>query len=178
MTNDTNELVENNLNLANKLAWHYYNRFGRTIEFEELQSVSYLGLVKAAKTFNPELQVVFSTYAYKCISNELLFFHRNANKGPHISIYKEIGEEIYIEDIVSDISNLEDDLFKELEITQLYEFINELPSTEKQVVLYLLKGYTMQRIGDILGCSQPHISRLYHKALNRLRDKFNVKEEP
>ena len=106
MTNDTNRLIEDNINIAYNLSWQYYNKFDRKIELDELQSLSFLGLTKAAKTFNPGLKYNFSTYAYKCIINEILLHYRNNKKHIYISLSEEIGENIYLENAISERDKL------------------------------------------------------------------------
>jgi RNA polymerase sporulation-specific sigma factor len=60
--------VENNLGLVHSLA----NRFrGRGVEYEELYSAGCVGLVKAAKNFDTERGLMFSTYAVPVILGEI-----------------------------------------------------------------------------------------------------------
>lgn len=173
MTNDINQLIEDNINIANKLAWRYYNKFNKKIEFEELQSISFLGLTKAANTFDNKLKFAFSTYAYKCIINEILVYYRNNKKHFATSLSIEIADDnIELEDLVGIDYSAEENIYKNLEIAELYEFISGLNSSEQQVLKHLLDGKKMCEIGKILNCSQPQVSRIYHKALGRLRDKF------
>ena len=40
-------------------------------EREDLQSLGYMGLLRAAQTFDPERGVAFSTYAYRCIETTI-----------------------------------------------------------------------------------------------------------
>ena len=172
MTNDANKLIEDNINIAHKLAWQYYTRFNKRIEFEELQSISFLGLTKAAKTFNEELTYTFSTYAYKCIINEILLYYRKNKKYITTSFSEELTDNIVLEDTLPSNQNTEEDVLVGLEVNLLYKYIDQLPEIEQKVIYYRLKGKTMEEIGKIVGYSQPQISRLYAKALNRLRNKF------
>lgn len=174
MTNDTNKLIEDNINIANKLAWQYYNKFNRKIEFEELQSLSYFGLTKAANTFDNNLKYAFSTYAYKCIINELLLFYRNNKKHFASSLSMEVVDEnISLQDLIAVDYKAEELIYSNLEKAELYKFINELSKNECLVINYILQGKKMGQIAKFLNCSQPQISRIYHKALHRLRDKFS-----
>lgn len=174
MTNDVNKLIEDNMNIANKLAWQYYNKFNRKIDFEELQSLSFFGLTKAANTFDSNLDFAFSTYAYKCIINEILLFYRNHKKHCATSLSMEIVDEnIYLEDLIGIDYKAEELIYSNLEIMELHKFISELPDVERKVIDYILSGKRMCEIGKLLNCSQPQVSRLYHKALHRLRDKFS-----
>ncbi len=64
----TDEFVSENLGLVHSLA----NRFrGRGIEYEELYSAGCMGLVKAAKGFDEERGLKFSTYAVPVIMGEI-----------------------------------------------------------------------------------------------------------
>lgn len=64
----TDEFVEANMGLVHSLA----NRFrGRGIEYEELFSAGCMGLVKAAKGFDENRGLCFSTYAVPVILGEI-----------------------------------------------------------------------------------------------------------
>lgn len=170
MTKD--ELVTKNIKLAYMLANRYYKMNNEKVEFEEIRSVSLLGLVKAADNFDESKGLAFSTFAFTCIKNEILMYIRSNKKYTHTSIYSQINEDIVLEDTLSDIHNMEENILNNLEINLLYKYINQLPELEKNVILYHLQGKTTTEIGKILKYSQPQISRLYHRALNHLRDKF------
>lgn len=64
----TDKFIEENLGLVHSLA----NRFrGRGVEYEELYSAGCVGLVKAAKGFDEERGLKFSTYAVPVILGEI-----------------------------------------------------------------------------------------------------------
>lgn len=170
MTND--ELITENINLAYKLANRYYKMFGGIVELEELYSLSFLGLTKAARNFDPKKNIAFSTFAYTCIKNEILFFYRINKKHTNLSIDNEVVDNKIFEEIMSDDINVENEILSKLEINDLYKYISTLPEIERDILLYYLQGKKMTEIAKILGYTQSNISRLYHKALNRLRNKF------
>jgi len=60
----------NNIDIAHKIAWSFHHTTG--LEFEDLQSVAYLALVEAEKTYQGNTGVRFSTYAYHHIRNALV----------------------------------------------------------------------------------------------------------
>ena len=70
-----NSLIEHNL----RLVAHVVKKFNNCGEADDLISVGTIGLIKAVKSFNPNKQVTFSTYASRCIENEILMMLR-ANK--------------------------------------------------------------------------------------------------
>lgn len=167
------ELVEKNMKLAYMLANRYYKLYGGKIEFEEIRSVSLLGLVKAANSFNESKGLAFSTFAFPCIKNEILIYLRMNKKHITTSLYSKIDDDFILADILCSNDNTEEKMLNNLEINLLYKYIDKLSELEKNIVImYALQGKTMTEIGQNLGYSQPQISRIYAKALNKLRDKF------
>lgn len=59
-----NQLIENNLGLVRYIARRYQST---QYSMESLFSVGAAGLVKAARTYRSERDVLFSTYAGRCI---------------------------------------------------------------------------------------------------------------
>ena len=59
----TNELVENNLDLVGKAVAQVSARFPRHVDRQELWNAGALGLVEAAKRFDPEAGIPFERYA-------------------------------------------------------------------------------------------------------------------
>lgn len=170
-TNDN--LITDNMNLAYDLAWKFYNKFQRKIDIEELQSICLLGLTKAGKTYNSELNINFSTYAYKCIINELLLYYKQNKKHLlNISLYTDIGDDIQLVDTISDNIILDEEIDKNINIQKLYININKLDSKLKTILNLKLNGLTMQDIAEKIGISQLQVNKDYNKALNILRDKL------
>jgi RNA polymerase sigma factor (sigma-70 family) len=166
------ELVTNNLKLAYKIALKYYYKFKTTIDLEELQSLSYLGLVKAAKSFKADKNFAFSTYAYKSMRNEIITYFNKVKNQNTISLYSEFGEDLTLEDTLSSSINLEYETEYNLKIEKLYKFIHGLDNNEQIIILYYLQGMTFEKIGNKLGLSRSQICVKYRKAINKLRYKF------
>lgn len=177
MTNDSEEkLVTDNINLAYKVASTYYKRLGGYYEFDELVSLCFLGLVKASKLFNPDLDFQFSTYAYKAMENEIIRFVNKTNSNPKpISLSTELTENLELSETISDEFNLEkyvEDLyFKEC----LHKEIAGLKPQQRTIVEYHLMGYTNKKIAAKLGVSISTVQTTYNKALNLLRYRFYMK---
>lgn len=75
LTPEQSRLVEDNLNLARSAAWRWHKRTG--MEYSDLQSAAFLGLVKACRKFDPGLGFKISTYAVPTIRGELLHYVRD-----------------------------------------------------------------------------------------------------
>lgn len=63
------KLVEDNINLVFAALRKYISNWNP--EDEDTVSIGYIGLCKAAATFDPMRSVAFSTYAVRCILNEI-----------------------------------------------------------------------------------------------------------
>ena len=62
-------LVSENMGLVYMVAKRFQ---GRGVEEEELTQIGAIGLIKAIDKFDSKLPYTFSTYALKCIDNEIL----------------------------------------------------------------------------------------------------------
>ncbi len=67
-------LVERNLGLVKKAARHFV---GRGTEYEDLVQIGVIGMIKAARSFDPSFGTVFSTYATPLIMGEIRRFLRD-----------------------------------------------------------------------------------------------------
>ena len=78
-------LIERNLRLVAHVAKKYQ---GNGEELEDLISIGTIGLIKAISTFNSERSARLSTYAARCIDNELLMMLRARKKcSREVSLY-------------------------------------------------------------------------------------------
>lgn len=135
--------------------------------------MAFLGITKAAKTYKDSLNNKFSTYAYQCIKNEILQYIRDNKKHSNtLSIYSNINDDCELQDVIPDKINVIEETENEIGIEYLNEYIDILPGRLSKVIRYHLSGHTMKQIGEILGVSQPQISRDYRKAINILRYRF------
>ncbi|MBR5873679.1 MAG: sigma-70 family RNA polymerase sigma factor [Oscillospiraceae bacterium] len=176
-------LIKHNLRLVTHVAKKYYNN---PQDNEDIISIGTIGLIKAVQSFTYDKNTRFSTFASKCIENEILMSFRKQKGNENI---------IYLDDnldVNNDSSNLslkdsiqdefETDVWVESqetrqEIAQLV--FNCLSGRERQVIIlrYGLGGnapMTQQQVCEILGISRSYVSRIETKAINILRD--NIKK--
>ena len=74
------KLVEENLGLVERLAWHYRGRVGRFAEIEDLLQAGYLGLVDASQRYSQREGVTFAAYAAIRIRGAIIDqLRRNSN---------------------------------------------------------------------------------------------------
>ena len=103
-----NTLIEHNL----RLVAHIVKRYENTGEDkEDLLSIGSLGLIKAVDSFNFNANAKLSTYAARCIENEILMYLRTLkNKKNTTWLYSSIGtdkegNEIKLCDVIEDPSD-------------------------------------------------------------------------
>ena len=160
-------------------------KFSNTMyEENELISSGLLGLVKAVDTFDISRNLLFATYAVKCIDNEILMFMRNGKKWINdYSLEATIntdfdGKELKLEDVISDDSC---DLVLDYEKKEDYKIVRkieeELPERERLIIMMYFgfidnKLYNQEEISHKLNISQSYISRLITKILKKIKEKF------
>ena len=84
-----NLLIEHNLRLVAHVVKKYQ---GVDEEPDDLISIGTIGLIKAITTFDPQKAARLSTYAARCIENEILMFLRSRRKhSREVSLYEPIG---------------------------------------------------------------------------------------
>lgn len=173
MTNENNKLIEENINLAYKVAIIYKKKFGNFMELEELQSLCFLGLTKAANTYDYSKNIAFSTYAYTIMKNEIMYFWKKNKNNYTISLSTNTTENLTLQDNIADTFNLEDIVQKNILIDKLYEFISDFNDTDKNIILLYLKGLTIKQIAINLNVPKNEVYTRYKKILNILRFKFS-----
>ena len=84
-----NILIERNLRLVAHIVKKYQ---GAPEEMDDLISIGTIGLIKAIHTFDAQKASRLSTYAARCIDNELLMLLRSKKKSNReVSLYDPIG---------------------------------------------------------------------------------------
>ena len=172
-------LIEHNM----RLVAHIVKKYSSTSEADDLISAGSIGLIKALNSYNLEKGASLSTYAARCIENEILMLLR-ANK-KHIAV-DSLDDSLGSDTDDNDISLMdtipqkeEDGVFYKVNNTMLMETIDKimkqkLSEREYFVVKYRYglsnsPAYTQREVADMLNISRSYISRIEKKALNILR---------
>ena len=170
-------LIERNLRLVAHVIKKYQNL---EEDPEDLLSIGTIGLIKAVDTFAPEKGKKLTTYASRCIENEILMYLRKNRN----SLYEPIGtdregNEIKLYDVIeTDEVDVHEKIYLKENIQKLYEKVeNELSPREKLVLkmrygLYNGEEYTQREIARQLGISRSYVSRIEKSAVEKLRDFF------
>ena len=74
------KLVEENMQMVKRLAWHFQGRAGRFVELDDLMQAGYLGLVDASQKYSAREGVTFATYAAIRVRGSIIdSLRRNSN---------------------------------------------------------------------------------------------------
>lgn len=174
-------LVERNLRLVAHIARKYQNV---DEDMEDLISIGTIGLIKAIDSFDAG-KGKLSTYASRCIDNELLMLLRAKKKtSREISLYEPIGtdregNEINLLDVIEqEQTDVVDRMEVEDRLARLKGLIGErLTGREREIITlrYGLCGgreITQREIGHRLGISRSYVSRIEKRALEKLREGY------
>lgn len=178
------KLIEHNL----RLVAHIVKKFARSgTDVDDMISIGSIGLIKAVHTFKPEAGKL-TTYASRCIENEILMFLRTDRKnrnmllmGDSIGTDKE-GNELTLADLVGTdpdlVANEVETAIESRRAVQLMERV--LDERELKVLCMrcgLIDGEPQPQhvVAKELGISRSYVSRIEKKALMKLR---NAMERP
>lgn len=151
-------------------------------EYEDIVSIGTLGLVKAAITFDSSKKITFSTYASRCINNEIFMHYRKANKYANdISIDEPIGndgegkEELTLGDTIahSESDFVERIVNKDAFIQLVSIILNYLEEKTRLAILYRMGEVSQTDIAEKLSIAQSSVSRIVTKATNKIREVAN-----
>ena len=165
-----NILIEHNLRLVAHVAKKYQSC---DEDPDDLISIGTIGLIKAISTFDLSRASKLSTYAARCIDNELLMMLRARKKrSREVSLYDPIGtdregNEISLLDVIeSPPIDVVEDCFKHDNLSHLLKHIkNTLSPKEYHVICcrYGLGGQeplTQREIARDLSISRSYVSRI------------------
>ena len=176
-----NKLILHHLKLVVFIA----NKFQNTgYDIEDFISIGTIGLIKAISTFNLDRNIKFTTYASRCIENEVLMFLRSNKKRKNdISLSTPIHEDskrniITLEQVLKDEKPIaEETVIKRIEWKVIKESLEELSDIEQEVIklrfgFYDNIIYRQEEIANIFGYSQSYISRVIKGALPKIKQKY------
>ena len=176
-----NKLIEHNL----RLVAHIVKKFDVKEEnTDDLISIGTIGLIKGIDTYKNNKKTKITTYAARCIQNEILMYFRSNKKyGPTVSLNDAIGHdkegnEINLIDVIKDNDTT---LFEKLDLKNnimlLKKYLKLLKKQERDIIIkrYGLnnkKGMTQKKIAKELKISRSYVSRIEKRALTKMLTEF------
>ena len=175
-------LIQRNLRLVAHIVKKYQ---GAAEELDDLISIGTIGLIKAIQTFDFQKASRLSTYAARCIDNELLMLLRSRKKSSkEVSLYEPIGtdkegNEISLLDVIeTEPVDVVKNYSLKQDIDYLYQLLPKVLSPREQEIitlrygLYGQKELTQREIAKRLNISRSYVSRIEKNALLKLREHF------
>ena len=175
------KLIEHNLRLVAHIVKKYDNKNEDT---DDLISIGTIGLIKGVDSYSKKKNTRLTTYAARCVENEILMYFRNNKKrSKDISINDSVGfdkegNEITILDILkTPAPDFALDIHKEDNIADLKIYFSVLTDREKEIITqrYGLNNndeITQKEIAKKLGISRSYVSRIEKRALTKILREF------
>lgn len=179
-------LIVHNLRLV---AYIVRKNYPEARDQDDLISIGTIGLIRAAETFDYLKGNHFSTYASKCIDNQIkMHFRKIKHQLTEVYMNEPIesdseGNALTIADIFSSGVNVEEEVALKIDSEKLYRFIEEeLDEREREIISKrygipdkdgnVCQPLTQREIAKSLNISRSYISRIEKKALEKLRARF------
>lgn len=185
--------------LIHSICLTYKRRFQSMVEYDELVSVGNEAFVKATMTFDPHMNVQFSTYLSKAVNKAILHFMRDTfgyyggslHRLQYFKSVRSLDEKVRVEENdfrIEELIPCEDDGLSYIEMRQVIEsfltrYIKKKDQKFKLMMKMILseKDYTQKEIADAIGTDQAHVSMMlkrmkqaFYKELDRDQSDTNV----
>ena len=172
-------LIKHNL----RLVAHVVKKYNGAAEADDLISCGTIGLIKAVNSFKPEKAVQMSTYAARCIENEILMFLRVTKKHQQVHSLNEClgsdkdGNDIVLCDIISDDNEPAADVAEHR--LMMRKLVSEMKSrlNEREYKIIALRygvennvALPQREVAKQLGISRSYISRIEKHAIEIIKE--------
>ena len=181
-----NKLIEHNLRLVAHIVKKYDHKKN---DVDDLISIGTIGLIKGVDSFSYKKGTRLTTYAAKCIENEILMYYRSDKKNSkNISLNESIGfdkdgnEITFLDILKTPKPDFENDIQKKDNIVLLKKYFNVLNEREKEIIIkrYGLNNeeeVTQKEIAKQLGISRSYGWRIEKRALTKIFKEFKMQNK-
>lgn len=176
-----NILIERNL----RLVAHIVKKFeSKNTSSDDLISIGTIGLIKGIDSYNDSKKTKITTYAARCIENEILMYFRSTKKtAGDVSLNDSIGfdkdgNEISLIDVLKDdTTDFAEFVHTKDNIKLLSNYLTLLNEREKEIIvkrygLLNQKEKTQKEIATELHISRSYVSRIEKRALTKMLKEF------
>lgn len=176
-----NKLIEHNL----RLVAHIVKKFDAKGQMtDDLISIGTIGLIKGIDSYKPSKNTKITTYAARCVQNEILMhFRSNKKTNGDVSLSDSIGfdkegNEVSLIDVIKDDStDIVDELHLQEVLDKLKDYMGVLTPREKKILekrygLNNTKEETQKEIAKNMKISRSYVSRIEKRALTKILKEF------
>lgn len=176
-----NELIRENINLIHMIIKKNYPHVKQdSYEYEDMFSDGLYGMYKAAINFKIDRGCEFSTFANKCILNQINMSYRYSKKHKNlISLYTSVQnlngknsdrDEIFLLDCIEDTSDTYFPIKQKIFVTALKNSLLELPEKDQKLfTMRYIQKLKQREISVELGITQSSISRMLQRINLKLK---------
>lgn len=149
-----NELILENLSLAEKLARIKNKQTPKCVQLDELLSAAYLGLTLAARGFDANRGVPFAAYAERRIKGSMCDYLRElkwVSRSDERTVSSYERDDNSLKDAIEDQPNSDD-----------FNLLTECLKDSRKTVLelYYVWGFTQKEIGSKIGVNESRVSQI------------------
>lgn len=179
--NAKTKLIEHNLRLVAHITKKYHNS---KYDPDDLISIGTIGLIKAINTFDNSKNIRLSSYASRCIENEILMYFRNSKKTSlDLSINEPVetdknGNILTLIDTISSDECISDIVEGKIDVEKLNKYLIMHLKPRERIILSLRYGLNgchplpQREVARRLGISRSYVSRIEKRAVNTLKKTF------
>lgn len=180
------KLILHNLRLVAHIA-RKYTRSGR--DTDDVVSIGTIGLIKAVSTYDPDKGTPLSSYASRCVENEILMSIRAERRQvQEVSISGAIGDDgdgndVTLADLIGTDADMVVDLVaQKLRRDEIHGAMQRVLNQRERIVLSLRYGLNdgvrmpQREIARLIGISRSYVSRIEKRALQQLAKELQSME--
>lgn len=176
-----NKLIEHNLRLVAHIVKKYYS--GKS-DPDDLISIGTIGLIKAVNSFDPQKGIKLSSYASRCIENEILMYFRSSKKSSlDVSINDPIetdknGNTLTIIDTIKEEDTSLEKICTKINVQKLGTYLVKNLTPRERIIICMRYGICgffplpQREIAKKLKISRSYVSRIEKKAIQTLKESF------
>jgi len=175
LSNDLNSLITENINLVHYFAKRINIAETGFYDYDDIFQIGTIGLIKAAKTYNG--MVKFSSYASRCINNEIYMFLKNKR---NCKLMKSLNEPIYVDDDIELQDVIQDDISVDEQIESLRQIelvynivLNNFPYDKSMCILYMADSRKQNFISKEFNISQSSVSKFLSSSILDIKRYMN-----
>lgn len=184
LTEEQRSLVEENIGLAKRIAWKYQTTCAQYgMEWDDVFSIACLGLMRAARSFDPSKSRAATYLTYGCETEVLQELRRQRAESRSafatVSLQEVCGRdrqghELRLEDTLpSDVPGTEEAALSACMETKIQAMLERKTTPmQKRVLMLRMSGLSQKEVAQKIGCSQTHVSRILSKIRRRVMEEL------
>ena len=173
---------------ADRLAVSQHLRLPRSVQLDDVKQAAYIGLIKAARSFDPTRGASFKTFAWYRIKGAIVDDLRLSDWGtrttrrdglvpPHVLFGDVTGSEKDDDgcewyDVVDETANVAESVIADLDDkAEVAALLRRLPRKYREIVaMYYMRSMLMSEIGREVGLSESRVSQIIMQWTSVIRD--------